>query len=170
MLLRALPARIRTLAACTLHGHTPGKCWRKSCQRRPPAVRRTLSPLPPPCSSSVLSECRCYPRLPAGGYLTTTSRPQGADASAASSRAQRSADQRRAHQVVAVTASTDQHSSARAWAAPQARRSGSIATAGRAARVRCRCCQDASSVCPRCAQLVVRRNLQVVCSSRPDTL
>ena len=128
--------RVRGMSNPALRVHTPGKMGPKSLSRRPPAVHAPHTvPAATPCSSSVLSECRCYPRLPAGGYLTTTSRVQGADASTASTRVQRTADHRRAHQVVDETPSTGPPCPPRVRAAPPARSQGVCAPSGEAPRV-----------------------------------
>ena len=120
---------------CTTTCSHPRKNGAKILIAPPTCRARTLCPAATPCSSSALSECRCYPRLPAGGYLTTTSRVQGADASTASTRVQRTADHRRAHQVVDETPSTGPPCPPRVRAAPPARSQGVCAPSGEAPRV-----------------------------------
>ena len=114
--------------------------------------------------------CLCYLRLPAGPYLTMSSRLEGVLASTAPTRAQRSAHHRRAHQVGAETMPTGGCLNARVRAAPPVRRPGSRATSGHTPRARSHRQHQERWTCTHCRKLVAHYNVQVGTSAGSDTL
>ena len=148
----------------------PRKKWPEILPRSATSSAPARRPMRTRAASSALSECSCTVRLPAGRYLMTPSRVQGADASTTSRRAQRSTHHRRAPRVVATTTSTGQRWSVCIRAAPLARRLGSRATPGRATRVPVTMWRQERCVCTDCRELVARHDVQVPISTGSDTL